>query len=467
MSSTVGDGAIAVHRWFASGENWAVHPWLAQRQRELLDALAGPLVGAPGEFAVGGLGGVLIGEKITDPDCPDPKARDRYPTILRAVFVSRPPTETQQSELLAKLRAVPLPAEPGPNATLALPAAAEAAVASSSEGFASLPPARRLTVLVGLGVISVVVTILGLRLVLKEQSVSSHTPNLPNLFATGTTKEKPPVTRPASEALKPVQGEVPYLRERTRKRFRQALSASEIYEHPYTIYLKEFADRLPDSAATCRSDDDVLAALRDLFKRLNPEIDAKEWNVDKLQAAIDRELNYDDWRQKAGRRIYADRDKPLEESLRRFVEQFRQPDKGISAAASRMADALSQWNEPKVPASPFAVIDRFFAFLKRPADLPANLDHIGADFLRRLPIEAVAAGRTFDSEDELALSLRHLLYLLDREFNPQTGRMPAVEIVDRIVAEMRFQDFVKKNKQRHYRDQDPPPHVQKLWKKFE
>ena len=27
-----GDGKVAIHRWFADGENWATHPWFPRAQ---------------------------------------------------------------------------------------------------------------------------------------------------------------------------------------------------------------------------------------------------------------------------------------------------------------------------------------------------------------------------------------------------------------------------------------------------
>ena len=80
MNANSGTGKVAVHRWFESGESWAAHPWFDGRE-PLYDVLKPQLQGADGPFCVPGLGGLLIGEKVPDPDCPDPKARARHPTI--------------------------------------------------------------------------------------------------------------------------------------------------------------------------------------------------------------------------------------------------------------------------------------------------------------------------------------------------------------------------------------------------
>src|SRR5882724_1066409 len=113
-----GDGKVAIHRWFADGENWATHPWFRGRERQLVAALAPHLHAAGEEFAVAGLGGTLVGETVPDPDCPDAKARSRHPTILRAVFVSHLPTDRQCRTLLTDLRRLHLPPAPGADARL-------------------------------------------------------------------------------------------------------------------------------------------------------------------------------------------------------------------------------------------------------------------------------------------------------------------------------------------------------------
>src|SRR5262249_56749926 len=95
-----GDGKVAIHRWFAAGEGWDLPPWYVPRQLELLRVLDKRLKSSEeGVFTVPVFGGVLLGEKLADLHCPDVRARERKPTILRVAFFSRPPTVEQRQDL--------------------------------------------------------------------------------------------------------------------------------------------------------------------------------------------------------------------------------------------------------------------------------------------------------------------------------------------------------------------------------
>src|SRR5262249_33185682 len=61
-----------------------------------------------------GSGGWVVGEKIADADCLDAKAAGREPAIVRAVLLKDRPKLRRESALLERLRALPLPANPGP-----------------------------------------------------------------------------------------------------------------------------------------------------------------------------------------------------------------------------------------------------------------------------------------------------------------------------------------------------------------
>src|SRR5579884_1348781 len=103
-----GDGKVAVYRWFDNGEGWAYHPWFSARGLELSQAVDPILKAAPaGSFCIPALGGFLIGEHCEDPDCPDPKARARRPTVLRVAFLSRRPQHEDEATLLDALSQLP------------------------------------------------------------------------------------------------------------------------------------------------------------------------------------------------------------------------------------------------------------------------------------------------------------------------------------------------------------------------
>ena len=64
-----------------------VHPRTRRSPSQIALALDATLKeGELGTFELPALNGVLVGETLPDPDCPDAKARPRAPTILRVVF---------------------------------------------------------------------------------------------------------------------------------------------------------------------------------------------------------------------------------------------------------------------------------------------------------------------------------------------------------------------------------------------
>src|SRR4029077_3529263 len=117
---------------------------------------------------------------------------------------------------------------------------------------------------------------------------------------------KPESTFPATgddADLTPVSGEVHYLNERTTRRFKQIVGNALKYEHPYVAFLNDMATRLPESAPSCRDSADVRQGLRKLYDTLQPGDDTAEWPANRLRQSIDKAMNYDEWRQKAGRRV--------------------------------------------------------------------------------------------------------------------------------------------------------------------
>jgi hypothetical protein len=126
-STQTGEGAIAVHRWFSTGEGWAYHPWYQARFAELLDVVKTDLQQRPKEGADAreqlidrpALGGFVLGLHGIDPQCQDARARDRNPTIYRVVFLRHRPTASERARLWDQLRRV-APECPGVDANLEL-----------------------------------------------------------------------------------------------------------------------------------------------------------------------------------------------------------------------------------------------------------------------------------------------------------------------------------------------------------
>ena len=129
-----GQGPVAVHRWFARGEDWAMHPWFAPRVGEVLRALDERIKARQaGPFQLDAAGGVLVGELLEDAECLDPRAAERRPCVVRLAFAAGLLSYREQEGVLAALRGMALPASPGIDQGLvvAVPQVAPAARAAA------------------------------------------------------------------------------------------------------------------------------------------------------------------------------------------------------------------------------------------------------------------------------------------------------------------------------------------------
>src|SRR5438876_1003681 len=119
MNANVESWPVAVHRWYADLEGWAYHARLSEHLPALIDAIDGELKGRAGAaFSKPWPLGWLVGENVADPDCPNPNAVRRDPTIFRVVALGQQPTPAERDRLLLALRRLPLPAARGPRPDL-------------------------------------------------------------------------------------------------------------------------------------------------------------------------------------------------------------------------------------------------------------------------------------------------------------------------------------------------------------
>src|SRR5262245_5472152 len=109
-----GQFPAAVHRWFARGEDWAVHPLLAGRMSEVLAAVDGRMKSRePGPIAAALGAGRLVGELLDDPECLDPRATGRRPIVVRLAYAMGALTARDEDALRSALRRRALPSNPG------------------------------------------------------------------------------------------------------------------------------------------------------------------------------------------------------------------------------------------------------------------------------------------------------------------------------------------------------------------
>lgn len=480
LATNAGDGKVAVYRWFENGEGWAYHPWFSPRGLELSRALDAVLKGAKaGAFCVPALGGYLVGEQREDDACPDAKACARRPMILTAAFLPRRPRAIDQARVVDALHHLDLPLRRREDAELSL--AGEFCeqleydandVPAPSESRRPTPPHRRTRLPVGL--LLALLGMLGLFAVgaLGTMWFLLHPQVATNKDHASVPPERMQSPRKAA-SVAPVEESGLRLEMLTAGRFRQALGAYAQVDHPYTAYLRAQAERLPESAAVYHDRAALRKLLPELMRGVSPEADLA--SDDALVDVIVAEILYERWREGAGRREFADADKPLPDELRRFVERFRRPTAGLRRTAVQMAELLQTWGErepsPRFAAQqPLIVIDRFFAFLTRPRFTPRPLafDHPKVAFLWRLPADPVGEGQTFDREADVARALRILLYHLDPQSNPHEESDSTSNLLRRIAASLRYDDWLNGPARRTYVDaaKDPGAEVDAIVARF-
>lgn len=463
-----GDGAVAVHRWFVTGEGWAFHPWFEPRMLDLMASLKPELENRRAVLAAGGrglilrpaLGGVLVGEQVEDVNCPDPVARGRFPTLLRVVYLPHPPSEPDRASITAQLARLGASA-PGRDPTLSIPVA-EAATSS--------PPTRprRSWIPVGVGVL-VVLLIAGV----------TWWP-FP-LFGRGTPTAEPTQAKKADDARKrqdKMQGLLakwqgktvpPDPREselETARRFFQFLSQSQWggklkgpspdnpNSHPDIL----FVERLPETAAVPRTEGDVDKALRSLVERLADDSSTGQPNpYETALQALDREMDFELWwgRTRHSERAYFNHEPHQDVSsfVRRAVSGRSKTEPRDAAelrkAATTMVKQLEEWKVKAVTAEdatdrPWLVFQCYFQLLsqqhlgKHVEGVP-NSPSDWLRFVRRLPEKPLTTDGHFSSKTKLVDTLARLMSSL----NPAVKSNQVEVLLEKVAREMDYDAWLK------------------------
>jgi hypothetical protein len=106
--------------WFSNGAGWAFHPRLYNHMVDIVGALNDVVESSRPDKQIKIRFGnaLLVGEKVPDEDCRDPKADKRLTFILRCAVVEDELETSELDALRKELTGVALPDKPGPNASL-------------------------------------------------------------------------------------------------------------------------------------------------------------------------------------------------------------------------------------------------------------------------------------------------------------------------------------------------------------
>lgn len=439
-SKNDGIGAVAIHRWFADGEGWAYHPWYESRQFELLAVLQPELDhrreleerGRHRSFTYYAMGGVLVGDQMSDPDCKDDRAVDRNPTILRALFLDDVPSPSLRRAIIEKL--VQLDAQQvGPDDNLKVTLENTASFLRTPKASQGRKPFPGLTC-----------CLLGFLVILASLLVCLFLP-------TSNNTESNEVVTAADKMLTLLQKwqveEVGQLDNKKSdqwphqvvERFFRVLSQQEIVggiegEHPDAIFLRRF----PPTPITNRKRWDSLELRQDLLQlheelSRNPELNEKqgkelikEKELSLLVDQVAKQVDYIDWWKKTGCRlnyVFGGIPNPqVSNSARQFADRRPSWEKDV---AETMLKPLKKWQikaiaDEDAKVRPWLIIHCFFKVLSQEHFTEEDLqsESYPVYFVKLLPKQSLTQDGVFTSRDELIKKLNELAEYLDARQSP-------------------------------------------------
>lgn len=433
-------GVVAIHRWFVEGEGWSYHPWFASRSHDLLAALKDELdtrrqlesAGGRRMISCHAFGGILVGEQCFDPDCPDPRASGRYPTILRVAFCPSQPSLKDQKVILSMLAGIDSQA-PGVNQNLRINVHVTPPPPQSPSVQQRSPSQLRWLTF---GVLILLIGGLGIFAWSHHQS-KQHQDSHPS-----TDQKELELARSQMVALlQKWQGNVPDEKETLKvgQRFLQFLSQEAVKgkltgSHPDILFVR----RLPEHPRSPTNNKELIDDLNRLHKHLtevkrpnedhstaNGRFVTEQRTLSQVVEMIDIQMDYRRWWTLEGKntRSYAlgtEDVTHVSAYARRFIPKRQAVDeanrKWQQTAASKMVKTLrEQWNvtaveNADVDARPWFVFHCYFQFLSQQHFSPDDLQggSYPFEFVSRLPRESLSKDGGFLSENALKDSLRVL-----------------------------------------------------------
>lgn len=453
--------AVIVHRWFEQGAGWAFAPNAKPILLDVIAALDPHLkAGREGDFhAEMPSNRFVLGSIAPDAASPDPKARERKPSILRAVVLERVPSEEQRALILNEIRSI-TPSHAGPDECLVVDVPATLAtsrpkpVEPTRQAGDSRRKSRR-TVLIMLSIAAVGLLAIGV----VYQQKSQPGPEKPNDLKSVAEK----MAAQLSGWGRKVQNKTPddiideYFGFLCQK---AAWKAAPDSRHPYV----EFVKRLPPDAPSMKqrpakgfrlresrwTEGEVEAALRKLASSLERTRMASQdsSSAEENLKRVDSLMNYDRWRSQTRKPDESLNGFALspEQSVLDYVEHFRNTAVAeFTPVADLMRERLLKWQVAvNDKDNAFQVLRLFFTTLQRPSCLSACSDrdkeHAYFAFADRLKERAVTSlGWTCDGRDQLDDALRDLL----RSLGETPGGKTTEGMIEAIARQMDYDEWVK------------------------
>lgn len=429
MSRTDHSGVVAIHRWFSDGEGWAYHPWFQSRLHELLAAVK-PELDSRGDlrkedgveriFDCEAMGGFLLGKQERDMKCLDPKAAERFPTILRVVHLSRKPSERDTESIMNDLAS--LHAErAGPSQKLEIAVAQTTPTLKPGPGrgrcFPWLIGAILLTGGLFVGWLAI-----GTRPPQFDEELRKAEDRMASLLERWQfdVKDK---KGDKSSTLKVAQR---FLGTLSQDKLGVALEGNHPDVRFFSRMPKKGAD--PQNKEQLRSAlEGILVDLKEAKKPGKPEQPSR--SLTSILDDIEQELDYRRWWGNSGKGIdYASSEKAdakVAEHARRFIGESA-TDRANSGwqrpAAKAMLTELQKWKVEAITSQdvehrPWLIFHCYFQLLSQHHFMPEELhdDSWQVEFVKRLPKMPLTGDGIFLSEDELIQRLRALAERLGAE----------------------------------------------------
>lgn len=367
------------------------------------------------------MGGFLLGKQERDMKCLDPKAAERFPTILRVVFLPRKQSERNTEAILNDLTNIHVD-RAGPNEELKIATAQTTPPPKAGTGSGRWPGWLALVAFLLIGFLFVLWQIIGMRSPPFDEELRKAKDRMAKLLERWQFDEKD-LEGSKSDHFKVAQR---FLKTLSRDGIGIALEGN----HPDVRFLS----RMPKMGAHPQNKEQLRSALEGLLANLKevkkpetPEQPSRSLTL--ILDEIEQEMDYRRWWGMSGKVVdYASSEKAdakVAELALRFLGK-NAADRANSGwqqpAAKAMLTELQKWKVLAVSSQdldrrPWMIFHCYFKFLSQHHFQPDDLreESWQVEFVKRLPKTPLTEDGTFESEDALIRKLRELADQLGAE----------------------------------------------------